>query len=580
MKQYLKKYWYDYLFALILVSIIALIVTLKYGYYYSTNDDIMIRNIMNGNYTGTPEAHVINVMYISGLLGRFLYMHIPGIEWFDFIMIFLHYICWLLVIARAGQQIEKKREKTVIMLLIAIVFIIVDWKYLLLNQYTILTSQLAGVSYFWMLTSIEKKGNEYWCDRGVALFLFFVALIFRKEAFLLSLPLYGLVVFYEIANATEKKKIAERFKYIFGYVSVCFALVVIVYSVESMAYGEGAWKSFSNSHNARVQIYDYTGVPAYDVYQSEYTDLKMDYSDWVAMDLYNCELVEGLSADKMEGIAQLSTQRWNENNSLPNLLKRSVFEFCKDLFENKIQPAGIFLGAMYLFSFLLCYRENDKKGFLLCGCMLLFNVTVSIYLIARARFLERVSYGMYFQQILFLMAYLLPHAKRFFQDLANKKIWAGICFIICIGLFGVSGIYTWQNVSEERLEVIKDAKDWQYVNDYFANHPENRYCIDTKSFVFSTEKLFANDVESENMVRLGGWILNSPLQEKRMDNQNIENLSQQMLIEDSFYIVQAADKDLGWISNIWESRGYEIDIVITDMVETPSGREFAIIQLQ
>jgi len=79
---------------------------------------------------------------------------------------------------------------------------------------------------------------------------------------------------------------------------------------------------------------------------------------------------------------------------------------------------------------------------------------------------------------------------------------------------------------------------------------------------------------------MGGWILNSPLQEKRLENQGVDNLVEQLVYSDNYYIVQEEIKDTLWIENIWETNGYPIKATTVDTIVTPNGRTFEVIQLQ
>ena len=81
----------EYAFALLLVGIAGVGISLIFGYSFSTNDDAMLRNIVNGNYTGTPDAHLIYIMYPLGWILKCLYQIAPVIPWYDLLMIGLYF---------------------------------------------------------------------------------------------------------------------------------------------------------------------------------------------------------------------------------------------------------------------------------------------------------------------------------------------------------------------------------------------------------------------------------------------------------------------------------------------------------
>ena len=49
--------------AMVLTLASFLIIRAKYSFVPEANDDAVIRSILSGNYTGTPEAHAIQLQY-------------------------------------------------------------------------------------------------------------------------------------------------------------------------------------------------------------------------------------------------------------------------------------------------------------------------------------------------------------------------------------------------------------------------------------------------------------------------------------------------------------------------------------
>lgn len=579
MNKYIKKYGFEYIFALILIIIIAIAVTIKLGYVYSTNDDVMIKSIISGNLTGSPEKHVINIMYIAGVIGTFLYDIFPQVYWYDLFMVGLHYLCWYLFIVRMGQQCNGKKIKMAIMVFATVLLIIVDLKYLVLHQYTILTMQLVSVSIFWMLTSKVYCGVEYWIERVVILSTFISAMWLRKEAFLLALPVFLIVALYELWMHKGSKTI----KNVCLCVLILLLFVLGTYAIEKVAYSDSEWAMFVRSHNARIQVYDYTGVPSRNDYIDEYEKLGIDEGDWMAIDTYNCELAKDFNADKMQGVAEISIQSqksWREVSNNVDLIKQSIYKVCALLYDNQIHPISFFLICAYLGAFLLCYKEGDKKSCILCSIILLFFAAVYVWLTNRGRVPERVLYGICFIQLSSLCAVISNNIKKLFCQIKKDNFWFGVMTLISVVVLGVSFIYSWQSIKDERDILLQKAADWEAVNDYFAQNTQNIYCIDTNSFSFSTEKMFSKKIESDNMIRMGGWILNSPLQEKRLEKRGVDNLVEQLAYSDNYYIVQEEIKDTLWIENIWNANGYAVKATTVDTIVTPNGRTFEVIQLK
>ncbi len=584
MKDYIKRYWFDYIFAVMLIVFVATLVTIKLGYVYSSNDDVMMRNIINGNYTGSPDSHLIFISFLMASLWKKLYEIFPNVSWYDLFMVGLHYLCWFLIVVRLGQQMSNKKCKIIIMLGAIILLVVVDLKYLVISQFTVISSLLSGVSVFWMLTRKKYAGFECGVDYFVIFAVLIISSLFRKESFLLSLPIMGLAILFDVWKNSHNKKEMNSIIKKTVMCAVCFCILyLLIGTVESIAYSDNGWTEFLRSQDARPQIYDYSGVPALSEYEDEYSVLGIDYADWMAIYTYNCELVEDFDADMMEGVSAISLQSrdsWRMASGTINLIKKCIYTYSRALFETKMQPISVMVIIAYSFVLLLCYALKDKKMCIISFFIIAFFMIVSLVLIDRGRYLERVAYGMYFLQLICLIALVSNHIERISNNIQKEKVMSGILLMVMVAVFGFSFIYSWQATKDEYNIRVQDAKDWKYVNSYFTDNSDNIYCIDTESFFVFTEMLFTEKVESDNVIRLGSWMLNSPLQQQRMEKMGAKNLVQQLAEDEHFYIVQEEWKDTAWIDAIWSGKGYDVQAVVVDVIATPGGRAFEVIQMQ
>lgn len=63
--------------ALVFTFLLVLFLAVKFDFYYDLNDDTMIKDILSGAYTGTPDGHCIQMLYpLSWILALF-YKAIP-----------------------------------------------------------------------------------------------------------------------------------------------------------------------------------------------------------------------------------------------------------------------------------------------------------------------------------------------------------------------------------------------------------------------------------------------------------------------------------------------------------------------
>ena len=78
--------------ATILVNIIAL--SIFSDFYYDLNDDFFMRDIMSGAYTGTPDGHNVQTLYVLGAFISLFYKLCGTLPWYGlFLLLFL--MCFL-----------------------------------------------------------------------------------------------------------------------------------------------------------------------------------------------------------------------------------------------------------------------------------------------------------------------------------------------------------------------------------------------------------------------------------------------------------------------------------------------------
>ena len=578
MKKYMKAHWMEYVFALLLIGIASVGISYVFGYSFSTNDDAMLRNIVCGNYTGEPDAHLIYIMYPLGWIWKTLYGLAPAIPWYDLTMVGLHYICWFLLVVRVMQLVPKKAAKVVAAILALGVIAIIDLPYLVMHQYTILAAVLASVAIFWLITGKEKSGKEYWIDRIVCILLMILCLWLRKQIFIMALPIGFLILWREFWGAHKQNK-KQCLKNIGIFLGIIGLLTALSFAAEHFAYSSEQWEDFKVYNEARTEIYDYYGVPKYDEYEQAYADIGIGYGDWVVLDHYDTGLIADLTTDKLSKIAEWSVAEKKESQQYYSVLRKGLYSVTEVLFYNQVQPVGLILSILYVLGVLFAYKYNDKNGFLCLCAMLLFQAVFIGYFMEQGRFPERISYGLYFMQVCYLAGMILQSVS--FRDGFTKKADFRLPATIglCLAVLLIVGFYRVRITLNENNVIRGEVQDWEYVNDYFEANADKKYCIITKSFVFSKELMFQDEKsESDNLIRLGSWVQNSPLEENHNNRIGVSDLAESIHTNSDICLVEEANADLWWLESYLAGTGKTP--VTVDVLTTPGGREFAIIQLQ
>ena len=96
LKSFYKKHE-NFILAAILLAGLLLFVSARYDHYYDLNDDVLIKDLMAGAYTGEPEGHNIQVLYPLSLAVSLAYRVFPGMPVYGFFLCLCQYGClWLM----------------------------------------------------------------------------------------------------------------------------------------------------------------------------------------------------------------------------------------------------------------------------------------------------------------------------------------------------------------------------------------------------------------------------------------------------------------------------------------------------
>lgn len=146
--------------ALITTVFIYVLIWKAVGFYFQTNDDRLIGEILSGALTGTPDAHTVCVNWLLCLPLSWLYKYFPGVPWYGLtLLLFCFLVCCVLLygLLNWGNNLWQWA-----CLLGLGVCLIAAGTYMLSSvQFTSVAAMLAGIGYTCLL----------WKKKNYALFL-------------------------------------------------------------------------------------------------------------------------------------------------------------------------------------------------------------------------------------------------------------------------------------------------------------------------------------------------------------------------------------------------------------------------
>lgn len=287
MEQNKRRGWENCILAFVVMGASALLMVFLFDFYFDMNDDTMMRDIMSGVYSGTPDGHNMQTLYPLGALIALCYRISGSLPWYGAFLFLCQFGCFFLVGVRLCTLTDvffAKKRKTAdgggaegngahryfagkLLCLSTVVFF--QWGIWLTHminiQYTITCGMLVGAAVFLFLTmparvSLGEESGElpvktFLIGSLPPMLLFLLAFHLRSEMALLTLPflgLAGLFCWWEERPVFKKENLCKYG----GLALLLLACMGLSMGADSLAYS-GEWREFRQFFNDRTTIYDF-----------------------------------------------------------------------------------------------------------------------------------------------------------------------------------------------------------------------------------------------------------------------------------------------------------------------------------
>ena len=97
--------------ALAVTVILAALVGWRFDYFYDLNDDVLMKDILAGVYTGTPQSRNIQMLWLISAFVSLLYRMARTLPWYGVFLCFCHYGCFFLILRRSLDFCKKPGGK-------------------------------------------------------------------------------------------------------------------------------------------------------------------------------------------------------------------------------------------------------------------------------------------------------------------------------------------------------------------------------------------------------------------------------------------------------------------------------------
>jgi hypothetical protein len=563
-------------------------------YYFDLNDDVLMKDLLSGAYSGTPAGHNIQMLYpISALISLF-YRVYRGLDWYGIFLCGCMYLCVFILFYRTLSLCKDNLLKLELGLMEFLFMLGVIGAHFLFVQYTFLCGFMSAVSAFLILTH-KGPGKR---DLGLAAGLLILAYLIRSEMLLLTLPMIGVAILIRwslsrIDLTVEEQKpgaksLSGEKKALFtGYVKFLLVVVaglVISSVIHRIAYASPDWKEFTRLFDARTELYDFQYIPDYAQNKAFYNSIGLSKSEQQLLINYNFGLDEEIGTETLKAVAEYADTLTTNEIPLPQQLVNAIPEYLYRL-RHMARPKSyqypmtdapwnlivlvlyVSVALLYLFS-----REKEKKLPVMGLLAVLFacRSTLWLYIIVRGRDPVRITHPLYLVEIMILLGMLLIRANYNRRD--------AFIPVVVTALIAMVSVPDQMNIITAEMAERDSMRDhYGALYEYFDENADSFYfvdvytsvsvadAIDYKEATFS-EKMFDKVDNSEyNHDIMGGWASKSPLYYDKLENNGFESM-EEALLRDNVYVVQLDVRDTDWIVKFYADKGTPVEVSLVDNV--------------
>lgn len=586
---------------LLTAAVFAVFVT-GWDFYYDLNDDVLIKDILSGVYSGSPSGYTMQLLYPLGFVLSVLYRGL-SVPVFGVFLI----LCQLGAVWTVGYQsaacCKTRAGKAIVLAAEGLLWTAAFGMHFVYMQYTVTAGMLAGAALFWILTAKRR--------RWIALLLYWLAFCLRTEMALLILPLAciaGLCALVREArnekrdaaeqkdplvkkNAAEQKNAPAKRKSgaAVRYVSLFGALLAgmgILYAADAAAYSGTEWKQFRQFFDDRTALYDYRldFAEQYEENKDAYEKLGISKARQQLLANYNFGADDGIDAGLMHQLAQAASgQKISAGQEASGGQGLSVAVW-RLLHENWFGKGDAPLNLIWIGMGLAVCVLSCKKGRLwklwqpllagACGAFLW------LYLLLQGRMVERVTHPLYLAQILlFAGLWLTERREEAMRESAADKVcaaakglltpehasalFAGAC--VAVGLVFLPGTISEIGAEAGRRETVNAANE--AVMDYCMAHPKTLFLEDVYSTVAYSEKIMTDRDKPFNYDLLGGWLVKSPLTARKLSAFGFSSMGEVVRAGDGVNLLAEAGADVGWLEEFFADTGVEASVLKVGSIE-------------
>ena len=545
--------------SLLMTVAVFAVFSIGWDFYYDLNDDVLIKDVLSGVYSGSPSGYTMQLLYPLGFVLSVLYRAL-SLPVFGIFLVLCQFGAVWAVGYQSAECCKSRKGKAAALISEAILWISVFGMHLVYIQYTVTAGMLAAAALFWILTAKRR--------RWFALVLYWLAFCLRTEIALLLLPLACVAGLCALVREWKKERAAVRYFSLFGILILGMGAL---YAADAVAYSAPEWKQFRQFFDDRTALYDYRldFVEQYEENRAVYEKLGISQERQQLLANYNFGADDEMDAAMMHRLAQ-ETSAAQEKPDFKKELSVAVWRLAhENWFGKGDAPFNLlWLGMGLLLCAFFCMKRRFGRLWqpLLGGAC---GAALWLFLLLQGRMVERVTHPLYLAQILLFAGMLFAESRAAdAEGRQNAEAWslglaAGMCALT--GLACLPGAVSRIEAEAGRREEVNAANE--AVMDYCRAHPKTLYLEDVYSTVAYSEKLMTDRDKPFNYDLLGGWLVKSPLTSRKLSAFGFSSMGEAVRAGEGVNILAEEGSDMSWLKEFFTDTGVEAELLKVGGIE-------------
>lgn len=520
-------------------------------FIYDINDDVAMRNVAAGVITGEPDAHLIFVKYILGLVIGGLYGFLPGLDWYGLVMVGIMLFSYAMILYRGLVSERSALWKGMYTVLGLLLFTSIGLQHLTAFQWTVVGA-MAGVSGIYLFYTSETTDRfQSILEEGISVFLLLLCMAVRQSVFLMMLPVAAVCFWWKYGSFDRNGRWPVTLKH-WGVPAALVVGLILIAGVEGIAYHSQEWQTFLAYNEDRSTIMDYYELKNYGDQAEFYDSLGLSPEEVENLQRYSLYLAEDVYGEKMHLLAENATAAYQEQYSAFRRFWMGIQKTYEHLTKDSYAPVHILSFCLVAAVLGVAFGKNKKQfylGIVVSGILGLFWT----YLGFKGRIVERVGYAMYLLTMFSMLSigYRVLVIER--KEEAGRFLTGGLTVCACLFLTVLSCI-KWSEVKSYNTWRRDYNLEFLDVNRYMAEHMENVYFMTTFTIETYTDNFtIKRDFAFSNLLSVGGWHTFSPLENGKAARLGISDPKRDIVEKDNVYLISLENIGLGYMDRYFES---------------------------